>query len=119
MLGEDDALIQNCARENLFNLEEDCRQDEGVRQSFVVVRETIIRAKGETTTTIIPHGIVKAHNMWEALDIFNKEHRDRVWVSESNDTRNDVQVGVDRCTRRNSTEVIRIYRMRKDQILRG
>lgn len=121
-LGEDDTLLQMYARDNLIALEEEHEKGHGISQAFVVVREETTQVLNEAgvkepVTKTHPHCIIHARDMWEALEMFDSEHRGRMWVPDKWETRSDLQIGVDRIENRGTTEVIRIYRMRKDQVL--
>ncbi len=121
MLGEDDDLIQTYARDNLLALEDEHNENKGIPQFFVAIREATSKATSKVlkvVTTIAPHCIIEACDMWEALEVYNRENRRKVWVPVTWETRDDRQIGVDRIENKGGTEVIRIHRMRKDQILR-
>ena len=121
-IGPDDLLIQQLSRENLCSLEEDNKTaSKGYTEPFIVTREMRVKklspdkdAKREFVTEDVPHNIIYAEDMWDAIQLFEEDSGKRVWIAGS--SRQEVQLGVERSS--SDCRIVKIRRVRKDCILR-
>ncbi len=115
-IGVDDLLIQSQNHGNLLDLE---REDISSESFYIVTIEMPVvplslKGKAKPVYEHVPHNLIRASSMLEAIQLFEEESGRRHWLPDGD--KFDKQTGVGRVAG-STARTVRIRKIRKDAIL--